>query len=192
MLCVVSRHAFLFSVKQHRNKIINISIYKLKIKKRTENLNEIKIKTEKIVLLTLIKCNRAVLKEKCKTDKMNYKANEHEMWQNVKNVIMQCIQRFIDGFALEWVFISMCECVTSKLRWLNICTVVWLKLWVWCDCSSVGSNYQAALLVHCNNCFYLDWVQGLWTAAMDLPDLERHDMPSDALKSLFHPYDASK
>lgn len=80
MLCVVSRHAFLFSsVKQHRNKIINISIYKLKIKKRTENLNEIKIKTEKIVLLTLIKCNRAVLKEKCKTDKMNYKANEHEM-----------------------------------------------------------------------------------------------------------------
>lgn len=79
MLCVVSRHAFLFSVKQHRNKIINISIYKLKIKERTENLNEIKIKTEKIVLLTLIKCNRAVLKEKCKTDKMNYKANEHEM-----------------------------------------------------------------------------------------------------------------
>lgn len=80
MLCVVSRHAFLFSsVKQHRNKIINISIYKLKIKKEQRISTKSKSKQKKIVLLTLIKCNGAVLKEKCKTDKMNYKASEHEM-----------------------------------------------------------------------------------------------------------------
>lgn len=67
---------------------------------------------KKNALLTLFKSNGVnVRKGKCKIDKMRYKASEHRMWPNVKNVIMQCnYEQFIDGFALKCA--SKCECVS--------------------------------------------------------------------------------